>query len=323
MQQAICEIKRVLLAVSLVVTGAHAQTFPDKPLKLVVPFGAGTTTDIVARTVAPGIAAVLGQPIVIENRAGGGGAIGSVQVTRAPADGYTLLLGTASTHGVNPSLYKSLPYDVEKDFVPVGFVGYSSNLLIVPASSQVRSLADLKAAAAKPGGITFASAGAGTTGHLSAEMLSVKLGGQMVHVPYKEGGQALTDVISGQVQFMFYHPAAVMPHVASNRVRILGISSAKRSSVVPSAVPIAEQGYPDFDLITWFMLYAPAATPRPVLERLRAATRTALHVPEMGQKFTAQGIELMPMNGAEMVAFNKSELAKWADLVKRSGATAD
>lgn len=315
--------RRPLLAAAIgaTCTGAWTQSFPNRPVKLIVPFGAGTTTDIVARTVAAGLGQGLGQSIVVENRAGGGGGIGCAQAAKAPADGYTLLMGTASTHGINPSLYRSLAYDVEKDFVPIGFAGYTSNLLAVPAASPLKSLDDLRAAAAKPGGLSFASAGSGTTGHLCAELLKMKLGGEMVHAPYKEGNQALTDLMSGQVGFMFYHPAAVMPHVASGRLRVLGISSAKRSTVVPSAVPIAEQGYPDFDLVSWFMLYAPAACPPEVVARLRGevAAAQAGANPKLG----AQGIEARVMDGPAMVAFNKAELAKWSAIVKRSGATAD
>lgn len=315
--------RRPLLAAALGATcaGAWGQSYPSRPVKLVVPFGAGTTTDIVARAVAVGLGQGLGQSIVVENRAGGGGGIGCALVAKAPADGYTVLMGTASTHGINPSLYRSLAYDVEKDFVPIGFAGYTSNLLAVPASSPFKSLDDLKAAAAKSGGITFASAGSGTTGHLCAELLKMHLGGEMVHAPYKEGNQALTDLMSGQVGFMFYHPAAVMPHVASGRLRVLGISSAKRSTVVPTAVPIAEQGYPDFDLVSWFMLYAPAACPPDVVARLRGEFAAAHS--GSAQKLSAQGIEARVMDGPAMVAFNKAELAKWSAIVKRSGATAD
>ena len=315
--------RRSLLAGALgaTCTGAWAQTYPNRAVKLVVPFGAGTTTDIVARTVAVGLGQALGQPIVVENRAGGGGSIGCTQVAKAPADGYTILMGTASTHAINPSLYRNLSYDAERDFVPIGFAGYTSNLLVVPASSPLESLVDLHSAAAGSGGITFASAGSGTTGHLCAELLKMKLGGEMIHAPYKEGNQALTDLISGQVDFMFYHPAAVMPHVASGRLRVLGISSTKRSTVVPTAVPIAEQGYPDFDLVSWFMPYAPASCPPEVIARLRGEATAAQA--GANTKLSAQGIEARTMDGSVMVAFGRTELAKWSAIVKRSGATAD
>lgn len=315
----------VALALLVGVYGAAAvaQEFPTRPIKMVVPFGAGTTTDIVARSTAEAMSKLLTQTIVVENRAGGGGVIGSAAVAKAPADGYTLVMGTASTHGINPSLYKNLSYDVMKDFAPVGFVGYTPNLLIVSATSPFKNLDDLKAAAAKPPGISFASAGTGTTGHLASELLKTKLGGQMVHVPYKEGGQALTDVMGGQAQFMFYHPAAVMPHVKAGRLRALGLSSATKSSAAPGVVPIAQQGYPDFDLVSWFMVYAPAATPPAVLARLRAAAASAVKTPEVAEKFAGQGIETRAMSAHEMTTFNQGELSKWGAVVQRSGATAD
>jgi len=300
-----------------------AQDFPTRTVKMIVPFGAGTTTDIVARSTSEAMSKLLGQTIVVENRAGGGGVIGSSAVAKAAPDGYTLVMGTASTHGINPSLYKNLPYDVMKDFVPIGFVGYTPNLLIVATNSPYQNLADLKAAATKGPGLSFASAGSGTTGHLASELLKTKLGGQMVHVPYKEGGQALTDVMGGQAQFMFYHPAAVMPHIKAGRLRALGVSSATKSAAAPGVVPIAQQGYPDFDLVSWFMVYAPVSTPPAVVARLRAAAAGAVATADVAEKLAGQGIETRAMTGDEMIAFNRGELSKWAAVVQRSGARAD
>ncbi|MDM0058878.1 Bug family tripartite tricarboxylate transporter substrate binding protein [Variovorax fucosicus] len=317
------ESTAVGLVAGLACSGAIAQDFPSRPIKMIVPFGAGTTTDIVARTTCEAMSKLLGQSIVVENRAGGGGVIGSSAVAKATPDGYTLVMGTASTHGINPSLYKNLPYDVMKDFVPIGFVGYTPNLLIVAANSLYQNLAELKAAAAKSPGLSFASAGTGTTGHLASELLKTKLGGQMVHVPYKEGGQALTDVMGGQAHFMFYHPAAVMPHLKAGRLRALGVSSAIKSAAAPGVVPIAQQGYPDFDLVSWFMVYAPIATPPAVVAKLRGAAGTAVTIAEVAEKFAGQGIETRAMSGDEMIAFNRGELTKWDAVVQRSGATAD
>lgn len=302
---------------------ALAQDYPNRPVKLIVPFGAGSTTDIVTRGIGEGLSKALGQTVVVENRAGAGGNIASDFVAKGTADGYTVLMGTVGTHGINASLYKRLPYDPLKDFAPLAFAGYTPTLLVVAANSPLKSIKDIAAQAAKPGGISFASSGNGTSGHLAGELLKARLGGELVHVPYKEGGQALSDVIAGQVPFMFYHPAAVMSHIKSGKLRALGASSAKRSASAPDVPSIAEQGYGDFDLIAWFMLYAPAATPAPVLAKLREAAATAMSSAEVGAKLSAQGVELRTMTPDEMIGFSRNEIAKWADLVKRSGAQVD
>jgi tripartite-type tricarboxylate transporter receptor subunit TctC len=303
---------------------AQAQDFPSKPLRMVVPFGPGTTTDIVGRAVAEGMGKLLGQTVVVENRAGAGGGIGSDAVAKGAADGYTLLMGTVGTHAINATLYKKLAYDPMRDFAPVAFAGYTPTLLVVPANSPFKTLKDLAEQARKPSGnVSFASAGNGTSGHLAGELLKVRLGGEMTHVPYKEGGLALSDVMSGQVGFMFYHPAAVLPHIKSGKLRALGASSARRSASAPEVPAIAEQGFGDFDLVAWFMVYASAATPAPVLSRLREAAAQTLANPEIVTRLGGQGLELRAMRADEMNAFGRSEIAKWAELVKRSGAQVD
>lgn len=303
---------------------ALAQDYPVRPIKLVVPFGPGTTTDIVARVFAEGLARPLGQSVVVENRAGAGGVIGSDLVAKSPADGYTLVMGTVGTHAINASLFKKLPYDPIKDFAPLAFAGYTPTLLVVAANSPIKTVKDLAAQAGRADGkVSFASAGNGTSGHLAGEMFKARVGGEMVHVPYKEGGLALTDVMGGQVQFMFYHPAAVLPHMRSGKLRALGASSAKRSAAAPEVPTLLEQGVPDFDLVAWFMLYAPAATPAPVQARLRDALTQVLANPDIAAKLGAQGLELRSMKPDEMAGFGRTEIGKWADLVKRSGAQLD
>jgi tripartite-type tricarboxylate transporter receptor subunit TctC len=303
--------------------GAMAQDFPSRPIKLVVPFGPGTTTDIVARIYAEAMTKPLGQAIVVENKAGAGGNIGSDLVAKSAADGYTIVMGTVGTHAINPGLYRKMPYDAQKDFAPIGFAGYTPTLLVVAANSPLQSLKDLQAAAKKSGGISFASAGNGTSGHLAGELLKARLGGEMVHVPYKEGGLALSDVMAGQTQFMFYHPAAVMPQVKAGKLRALGVSSAKRTAAAPDVPTIEEQGFGPFDLVAWFMLYAPAATPAPVLAKLRDAVAQAVTNPEVKAKLAAQGLEVPLLKPDELLAFNRTEIAKWSELVKRSGAHVD
>lgn len=303
--------------------GAAAQDYPSRPIRLVVPFGPGTTTDIISRVYAEALAKPLGQTIVVENKSGAGGNIGADLVAKAPADGYTILMGTVGTHAINPGLYRRMPYDAQKDFAPIGFAGYTPTLLVVSANSPFKSLADLKAQAAKSGGVSFASAGNGTSGHLAGELLKARLGGEMVHVPYKEGGMAMSDVMSGQAHFMFYHPAAVMPHIKAGKLRALGASSAKRASAAPEVPTIAEQGVGEFDLTAWFMLYAPAATPAPVLAKLRDAVAQVVSSPEVKAKLAAQGLEVPLLQGDALTAFGRNEIAKWSELVKRSGAQVD
>ncbi|MDP1743043.1 MAG: tripartite tricarboxylate transporter substrate binding protein [Polaromonas sp.] len=302
---------------------ALAQDYPSRPVKLIVPFGPGTTTDIVSRVFAEALAKPLGQMVVVENRAGAGGVIGSDLVAKSAADGYTIVMGTVGTHAINASLYKKLPYDPLRDFAPVAFAGYTPTLLVVAANSPLKSVKDIGAQAGKAGGVSFASAGNGTSGHLAGELLKARLGGEMVHVPYKEGGLAMSDVMGGQVQFMFYHPAAVMPHIKSGKLRALGASSSKRSAAVPDVPSISEQGAGEFDLVAWFMLYAPAATPAPVLARLRDAASQVLANGEVAAKLGAQGLELRSMKPDELAAFGRTEISKWSELVKRSGAQID
>ncbi|WP_295853385.1 tripartite tricarboxylate transporter substrate binding protein [uncultured Xylophilus sp.] len=313
--------RRTLLAGALSAAGTAVAQAPSRPVRLVVPFGAGTSTDIVGRLLADALARPLGQPVVVENKPGAGGAIGSEQVARAAADGQTLLLGTVGTHAINPGLYRRLPYRPLQDFVPLGFVGATPTLLAVPAASAWKSLDDLRRA--DDTAASFASAGNGTSGHLAGELLNVRLGKRFVHVPYRDGAQALNELVAGNVQFMFYHPAAVLPQVRAGRLRVLGVSSARRSAAAPDVRTLVEQGVPDFDLVAWFMLYAPAAVPAMVLDRLRDATRQVLAQPEVRDKLTQQGLELAAMDDAAMRAFATAEIARWGEAVQRAGAQVD
>jgi tripartite-type tricarboxylate transporter receptor subunit TctC len=313
--------RRAVLAGALLGTvTAFAQT-PSRPVKLVVPFGAGTTTDIVGRILADALGRQLGQTVIVENKPGAGGAIGSEQVARSAPEAQTLLLGTVGTHAINPTLYKRLPYQALRDFVPLGYVGATPTLLAVPAASPWKGVADLRQAS--DASVSFASAGNGTSGHLAGELLNVRLGKRFVHVPYRDGAQALTELVAGNVQFMFYHPAAVLPQVRAGRLRVLAVSGARRSSAAPEVPTLVEQGVPDFDLVAWFMLYAPATLPADQRERLRSATRQVLAQPEVREKLALQGIEVSDMNATELDAFAKAEIAKWGEAVQRSGAQVD
>jgi tripartite-type tricarboxylate transporter receptor subunit TctC len=317
---------RTLLAAGVLLAGAVAQAqAQDKggPVRMVVPFGAGTTTDTVSRVFGEALGKALQQPVIVDNRAGAGGSTGSDLVAKSAPDGRTLVMGTVGTHAINAALFSKLPYDPMRDFAPVAFIGYTPTLLVVAADSPIRSLKDLAQAAARPQGVTFASAGNGTSGHLAGELLAQRLGGKMIHVPFKEGAMALTGVIASQVDFMFYHPAAVMPQVKAGKLRALAASGAVRSAAAADVPTLMEQGIADFDLVAWFMLYAPAATPAATLAQLRTASASALAQPEVMAKLREQGIESRPMKADEMQPFNKAELGKWAGLVKRSGAQVD
>ncbi|WP_427999639.1 Bug family tripartite tricarboxylate transporter substrate binding protein [Acidovorax sp.] len=314
--------RQILAATTLALLAASASAQGSgRPLKLVVPFAAGTSTDIVGRVLAEALGRQLGQTVIVENKPGAGGTIGSEMVARAGADANTLLMGTVGTHAINPTLYKKLPYQPLRDFVPLGFAGATPTLLVVPASAPWKSVADLRQASGKS--VSFASAGNGTSGHLAGETLNIRLGTDFVHVPYRDGAQALTELMGGNVQFMFYHPAAVLPHIRAGKLRALGASSAKRSAAAPDVPTLTEQGVADFDLVAWFMLYAPASMPAAQRDALRDATQAVLAQPEVREKLAAQGIESAAMNTSEMATFGTAEVAKWGEAVKRSGAQVD
>jgi tripartite-type tricarboxylate transporter receptor subunit TctC len=310
-----------LAAATLWTAGAWAQAGDSRAIKLVVPFAAGTSTDIVARVLADALGRQLSQPVIVDNKPGAGGAIGSELAARSGADGHTVLLGTVGTHAINASLYKRLSYQPQRDFVPLGFIGATPTLLVVSAAAPWTSVADLRGASGKS--MSFASAGNGTSGHLAGETLNLRLGKNFVHVPYRDGAQALTEVMAGNVQFMFYHPAAVLPQIRAGKLRALGVSSAKRSLAAPEVPTLAEQGIANFDLVAWFMLYAPADMPAAQRDRLRDATQAVLAQAAVRDKLAAQGIEPMTMTAAEMVAFGAAEIAKWGEAVRRSGAQVD
>ena len=315
--------RRCALAAGMLSLAALAHAQDSGAIKMIVPFGPGTTTDTVSRVVAEGLGKQLNQTVIVDNRAGAGGSVGSDQVAKAAPDGKTLVMGTVGTHAINAALFRKLPYDTLRDFAPIAFIGYTPTLLVVAANSPAKTLKDLATLAARPEGVTFASAGNGTSGHLAGELLAQCLGGKMIHVPYKEGAVAMTSVMSAQVDFMFYHPAAVMPQIKAGKLRALAASGAVRSAAASDVATLMEQGVKDFDLVAWFMLYAPAATPAATLAQLRTAAANALNQPDVATRLREQGIEQRAMRSEELLPFNKTELAKWAELVKRSGAQVD
>ncbi len=302
---------------------ALAQGYPAKPVKVVVPYPPGGPTDIVARVVSHKLAEQTGQQFLVENRAGAGGNIGAEAVARAPADGYTLLVATTA-HAINPSLFKQLGYDLQKDFAPVSQLTGGPLVIVTHPSLPAKNVKELIALAkTKPGGLNYASSGNGQSTHLSAELFSSMAGIKMNHVPYKGSAPALTDVIGGQADLMFDTMLSAMPQVKTGKLRALAVTSAARSSAAPELPTVAESGLPGYEAIAWNGLLAPAGTPKDVVAKLNAEVKKALEVPEVKERFAAQGFGAAWRPPEQYAAFIQSELAKWAKVVKASGATLD
>ncbi len=302
---------------------AYAQ-YPNKPIKMIVPFTAGGTTDILARAVAAELQKSLGQPVFVENRAGAGGNIGADAVAKAPADGYTLLMGTVGTHAINVSLYPKMPYDAVKDFAPVSLVAGVPNVLVAAPSFPVNSVKELIDAAKKaPDKVTFASSGSGTSIHLSGELFKQMAGVQMTHVPYKGSSAALPDVISGQVNVMFDNAPSVMQHIKGGKLKAIAVTSSKRSPALPSVPTIAEAGFPSYEASSWFGVLAPAGTPKDIIDRLSATIAKSLQTPDMKERLAGQGAEAVGNTPEQFSAHIKSEIDKWSKVVKASGAKVD
>lgn len=321
-------MKKVLAAVAaslaLVANLASADTYPSRPVRMVVPFGGGTSTDITARIIGEALAKRLGQPIVVENRAGAGGSIGTDFVAKAKGDGYTLTMGTVGTLAINKALYRKLPYDPGKDFSFIGIPGYTPTLLVVRNDAPYKTLAELVAyAKAHPDKLSFGSAGSGTSGHLAGELLKSMSGVSMTHVPFKEGGQALTAVLGGQVDFMFYHPMAVLPYLKDHKLRALAASSQRRSVAAPDVPTVAESGYPGFDLTAWFMLAGPAGMDSAARTRLVETMQAVMQDPAVQKQLAVQGLEPAALSAAQLPAFVEAETRKWTAVVKQSNAQVD
>jgi len=311
-----------VLFVALSHSAAHAQSWPAKPIHAVVPVGAGSSTDIVHRLVLQHVSAELGQPIVVENRTGAGGTIGSAVVAKAQPDGYTLL-ANGSAHTIAPALYKALPYDAVRDFIPVVPIGMSPSVLVVAPARGIKTAAALVAAGkARPGAVTFSSVGIGTATHLSAERFVTSAGIQAVHVPLKGGAEAMLEVVAGRVDFFFGPIALVLPQIRDGKLVALAVNVAKRSATLPDVPTLQEAGYADAEYPIWFGLFAPARTPQAIVEKLNRGTAKILQSAAVREKLVGLGVEPMNMTSDEFTAYVGKEIALNASLVQKAGLKA-
>jgi len=309
------------LAAAFAATAAHAQTYPTKPVHVIVPFTPGSATDVVARTVAQALSTRMGQVFVVENRPGAGGTIGANLVAKAAPDGYTLLVNS-SGHTVNPSIYPSIPFDTAKDLAGISLLAEQPNILVVAPSKGWKTAGDLvKAAKAEPGKLTYASAGAGSATHMNAEKFRVSAGIDAVHIPYKGTPEALTDTMNGRVDYFFAPVIAALPMVRDNRVTALAVGSAKRASVLPDVPTTEEAGYPGSAYNFWVGMLAPAGTPPAIVDQLNKEVTAALASPEVKDRLAALGADAAPMPAADFDKMIAQELKDNAQLVKQAGIT--
>ncbi len=311
----------VLALIAGVVT---AQPWPSKPIRWVVPFAPGGTTDILARTIGEKLSVALGQPIIVENKPGAGGGVGAEQVAKSAPDGYTIMGGTISTHAINASLYKNLPYDPVRDFAPITLMVRVPNMLVinpdVPAKDVRELIALLKA---NPGKYSFASSGNGTSQHLSGELFKTMTGVEMQHVPYRGSPPALADVVGGQVTMTFDNITTAWPLVKGGKLRALAVTTAKRSPIAPDVPTLAEAGLAGYEIASWQGVFAPAGVSPEIIKRFNAEIVRIINAPDVRQKLLDMGAEPAPNNPEEFAAMVKAEVTKWADVVGKSGATVD
>jgi tripartite-type tricarboxylate transporter receptor subunit TctC len=318
-------VLRSIAAIALCAAGslAHAQAWPGKPIRWVVPYGPGST-DILARLLAPTVSTALGQQIVVENRPGAGGSVGSAQVAKTDPDGYTLLLGAAASHAVNPALLSKIGYDAAKDFTPIVNLASIPNVVIVNPQLPVKSIAELVAAAkAKPGGLLYSSNGPGTSQHMSAALFEMLAGVKMEHVPYKGSSEGVVAVTRGDVSLMFANLPPAMPLIKDGRVKPIAVTTARRLPAFPDLPTVAESGVPGYEVATWFALFAPAGLPEPITQRLNREFNAALNAPDIREKLQNQGFTINGGSSQDLARLVSTELTKWARVVKESGAKAD
>lgn len=328
--------RRTLLNTALAAMAGGLSTLPafaqggwptGKPITYLVPFPAGGTTDVLGRLIGQKLGTVLGTNIIIDNKPGAGGSVGSEVGSRAAADGYTLVGGTVSSHAINVSLYPKIGYDPIKSFLPITLIGTNPLVLVVNQASPYKTLKDvIEASKGKAGGLSSASAGTGTSQHLSLELLAFRSGVKFTHIPYKGSGPAIQDVIGGQVDMMFDTTVVAAPHIQSGKLRAIAVTSASRLASLPDVPTVAESGLPglaNFEVLSWQAIFAPAGTPTPVIDRLHTEIARILAEPEMQGKLKGFGMEPATMTTAQIAAFQRAEVAKWAQVIKAANIKAD
>jgi len=317
-----------LLSIALVVTFAtgvaDAAAYPDKPVRMLVGFAAGGGTDTTARVIGIPLAEALGQQIIVDNRPGAAGNIAADITAHAVPDGYTILMGTIAALAINPSLYQKLPFDPIKDFEPISLVVSSMNVLVVHPSVAAKSVKELIALAkSQPGKLSYGSSGVGGAGHLAGVLFDQLAGTQMTHVPYKGGAPAMIGLVGGEVNMVFATAETAIPQVKANKIRALGVTTAKRSALVPDLPTIAEAGLPGYEANNWYGLVAPAKTPAAIVERLNREVVKVLNMPNVKEQLFRSGLDASPSTPKEFGTYIKSEMAKWSKVVKASGAKAE
>jgi len=313
-----------MLALALMaVFPAHAQQWPERSVTVVVPFAAGGTTDLFARILAQNMEKNLGKPFVVENKPGAGGNIGTTFVAKAAPDGYTIEVGTVSTHAINPSLYKNLAHDTVKEFQPVSLISRVPNILVLNKDFPVKSVQELiDYAKANPGKVTYGSSGSGTSIHLAAELFQQRTGTKMTHVPYRGSGELVAAMLGGHINLAFDNMPISWPHAKTGELKALGVTSPERSPAAPDLATIGEV-IPGFEATSWFGVFAPAGTPKPIVDKLAAQVKMILELPEVSKKLSDIGARPAPNTPEEFTAFITAEREKWAEVVKVSGAKVD
>lgn len=312
-------------AIALVASPAVAQgAYPQKPIRLIVPSPPGDGSDLMARAIGERLTQAWGQAVVVDNRGGAGGRVGTEAAAKAPADGYTLIMGNAGSHGINAALYRDLSYDIERDFIPITQVMRAPNVLVINPSLPAKDVREFVALLkANPGKYSYGSGGNGSSAHFTAELFKSMAGVDIAHIPYKGATPALTDVIAGQVvMFMGNLPPAI-GHVKAGRVRALAVTTAQRSSLVPDLPTMAEAGLPGFETVAWFGLFAPAGTPREIVERIRDEVAKIVQQPDIRERIVALGGEPVGNTPAEFAAIVRSDIAKWKGVAKAASIVAD
>ncbi|CDS48191.1 putative exported protein [Polaromonas sp. CG9_12] len=310
------------LAIPLAAQAQNAE-YPDKPIRLIVPYPPGGGTDVIARIVQERFQALLGQPIIIENRGGAAGSIGTEVAAKSAPNGYTVLF-TLSSHTINPSIYPKLPFDTAKDFEPVGMVASLPQILVANMQFPANTVAELiTLAKAKPGTLSFASVGNGSPGHLAGELLKLRTGTQMTHIPYRGGGPAVTDVMGGQVPMLWVSIPAAAQFVKSGKLKALAVSTQKRSAAFPDVPTMQEAGVPDFEVDSWYAMFVPAKTPRPVIDKLNRVINTVMREPNIRDKLLAQGSEGVGGTPEELGKVVSTELARWSKLAREANIKVD